>query len=82
MAKHKLLPSSATPERIGGHSWAGDGMEPTFFSGGGSSNTRKEKESLVLVPGQMTQVQEQDRCTATIGWKIRNERTSLNQRVL
>lgn len=82
MAKHKLLPSSATPERIGGHSWAGDGMKPTFFSGGVNSNTCKENESLVLVPKQMTQVQKQDGCTETISCNITNERTSLNQRAL
>lgn len=32
--KHKLLPGSATPERIGGHSWAGDGMKHFLFRRG------------------------------------------------
>lgn len=85
MAKHKLLQSSATPERIGGgHSWAGDRMKLTFFTGrrGVSSNTCKENESLVLVPRQMTQVQKQDGCTVTISCNITNERTSLNHRAL
>lgn len=79
MAKHKLLPSSATPERIRGHSWAGEGMKTTFFLDGVSSNTCKENESLVLVPKQMTLVQKQDGCTATMSCNIKNERTSFNQ---
>lgn len=68
----------------GGHSWAGDRMKPTFFTGrrGVRSNTCKENESLVLVPRQMTQVQKQDGCTVTISCNITNERTSLNHRAL
>lgn len=80
MAKHKLLPSSATPERIGGHSWAGDGMKPTFLTGGVNCNLCVETHTaLVLFPKQMTQVQKQDGCKPTITSNITNERPSLIQ---